>query len=152
MILIHSTVSTRMILIHSNVSKFFKKQHKVYCFANRRSLDESSNSMDEKFFPKKIEVRRFFGRLLTLTTIKGQSKEWVNINRLNRYGIWYQIPDTISLILTREIFAKTNFYDINFDADLFLQIAKSRFFACIYFHSWRNLFLKLWFFGKNKKI
>ena len=90
MILIHSTVSTRMILIHSNVSKFFKKQHnKVYCFANRRSLDESSNSMDEKFFPKKIEVRRFFGRLLPLTTIKGQSKEWVNINRLNGYGIWY---------------------------------------------------------------
>ena len=49
--------SNRMILIHSNVSKFFKKQHRpmLYFFANRRSLDESSNSMDEKFFLKKIE-------------------------------------------------------------------------------------------------
>ena len=49
--------SNRMILIHSNVSKCFKKQHRnmLYFFANRRSLDESSNSIDEKCFLKKIE-------------------------------------------------------------------------------------------------
>ena len=60
-ILIHSNVSNRMILIHSNVSKSFKKQHTntLDCFANRRSLDKTSNSMDEKFFLKKIEVTRF---------------------------------------------------------------------------------------------
>ena len=31
-----------MILIHSNVSKFYEKQNTnmLYCFANRRSLDE----------------------------------------------------------------------------------------------------------------
>ena len=54
-ILIHSTVSDRIILIHSNVSMFFKKQHTntLYCFANRRSLDESSSSMDDKSFLKK---------------------------------------------------------------------------------------------------
>ena len=43
----------------------------LQCFANRSSLDESSNSMDEKFFLKKIEVTRFIGRLLALTTIEG---------------------------------------------------------------------------------
>ena len=60
-ILIHSNVSNRMILIHSNVSKSFKKQHTntLYCFANRRSLRETSSSMDEKFFLKKLEVTRF---------------------------------------------------------------------------------------------
>ena len=52
-----------------------------YYFANRRSLDESSNNMDEKFFLKKIDITRFIGRLFPLTTIVGQSKEWVNINR-----------------------------------------------------------------------
>ena len=56
--LIHSNVSNQMMLIHSNVRKLFKKQHSntLYCFANRRILDESSSSMDEKFFLKKIEV------------------------------------------------------------------------------------------------
>ena len=58
MILIHSNVSTQMMLVHSNVSKFFKKQHTntLYCFANRHSLDESSNIMDKKFFLKKVKV------------------------------------------------------------------------------------------------
>ena len=58
MILIHSSVSYQMMLIHSNVSKSFKKQHTntLYCFANRRNLDESSNIINEKFFLKKIEV------------------------------------------------------------------------------------------------
>ena len=44
--------------IHSNVSKFFKNNtlYTLYYFANRRSLDESSNNMDEKLFLKKIEV------------------------------------------------------------------------------------------------
>ena len=58
-ILIHSNVSNQMMmLIHSNVSKFFKKQHtnSLYCFAKSRSLDESSNSTDEKFFLKEIEI------------------------------------------------------------------------------------------------
>ena len=52
MILIYLNVSNRIILFQSNVSKFFKKQHTntLYCFANRRSLDESSNRMDEKVF------------------------------------------------------------------------------------------------------
>ena len=53
MILIHSNVSNQMTLIHSNVSKVFNT---LYFFANRRSLNDSSNSMDEKFFLKKIEV------------------------------------------------------------------------------------------------
>ena len=41
-----------MILIHLNVSTFFKKQHTdtLHNFANRRSLDESSNSMEESIF------------------------------------------------------------------------------------------------------
>ena len=47
MILIHSNVSNQMMLIHSNVSKVFNT---LYFFANRRSLNDSSNSMDEKFF------------------------------------------------------------------------------------------------------
>ena len=61
MILTHWNVSNQMLLIHSNVSKFFKKQHTntFYCCVNRRSLHKSSNSMDEKFFLKKIEVTRF---------------------------------------------------------------------------------------------
>ena len=43
--------TNRMILIHSNISNFLKKQHtQTYCFANRYNSDESSNSMDEKFF------------------------------------------------------------------------------------------------------
>ena len=75
--------SNQIILIHSNVSNILKKQctKTLYCFANRRSLDESSNSMDEKLFLKKIEVSRFVGGLFPLTTMEGQSKEWVNINR-----------------------------------------------------------------------
>ena len=46
--------SDRMILVHSNVRKFFKKQstNTLYCFASRHSLDESSNSMNENFFSK----------------------------------------------------------------------------------------------------
>ena len=54
-----------MLLIPLNASKFFKKQHAntLYCFAKRRILDESSNSMDEKFFLTKIEVTIFIGRL-----------------------------------------------------------------------------------------
>ena len=53
--------SNRMILINSNVSKFFKKQHNntLYSFLNRRSLAESSNSMDETFFLKKTEFLIF---------------------------------------------------------------------------------------------
>ena len=35
----------------------------------------------DKVFLKKLEVTRFIGRLFSLTTIEGQSKEWVNINR-----------------------------------------------------------------------
>ena len=35
--------------------------------------------MGEKFFLKKLEVTIFIGRLLPLTTIEKQSKEWVNI-------------------------------------------------------------------------
>ena len=63
MILIHSNASNRMILIHSNVSKFFLKKdsNMLYCFANRRSLDEGSNGMEKRFFLKKIEVTRFIG-------------------------------------------------------------------------------------------
>ena len=59
----------RMILIHSNVSKCFKKQrtNMLYCFANRGSLDESNNSMDEKFFLKKKQVTRFIGFSTALT-------------------------------------------------------------------------------------
>ena len=76
MMLLYSNESNRMILIHSNISKFFKKQHTntLCCFANRRSLEECSKSMDEKFFLKKIEVTRFIGRLFTWTTIEGQSE------------------------------------------------------------------------------
>ena len=46
--------SNRMILIHSNVRKFFEKQHsnRLYYFANRLSLDGSNSSMNEKFFSK----------------------------------------------------------------------------------------------------
>ena len=59
-----------MILIPLNASKFFKKQHAntLYCFAKRRILDESSNSMDEKIFLTKIEVTIFIGRLFPWPT------------------------------------------------------------------------------------
>ena len=58
MILIHPNVSNRIMLIHSSVNKFFKKQNTnmLHCFVNRRSSDESSDSMDKKSFLKKIEV------------------------------------------------------------------------------------------------
>ena len=48
-------------LIHSNVNKFFKKQptNTLYFFENRRSLDESSNSMDEKFFSKENRFNKY---------------------------------------------------------------------------------------------
>ena len=41
MILIHSNASNQVILMHSNESKFFKKQHAIMlrCFANRLNLD-----------------------------------------------------------------------------------------------------------------
>ena len=70
---VHSNVSNQILLTIANVSKSFKKQHTntLHCFENKYSLDESSNSMDEKFFLKKIEVTRFIGRLLALTTIEG---------------------------------------------------------------------------------
>ena len=79
MLLIHSNVSNR-IIIHSNVSKFLKKEHTatLYCFANECSLDGGSNSMDERFFLNKIEVTRMF----PLTWIEEQSKEWVNISQV----------------------------------------------------------------------
>ena len=78
MILIHWNVSNRTILIHLNISKFFKKQHNntLQCFVNRSSFDESSNSMDEAFFSKKIEVTGFIRILFPWTTIGGQSKEY----------------------------------------------------------------------------
>ena len=63
MISIQLNVSNQMRLIYSNVSKFFKKEQSnmLYCFTNsRRSLEESSDSMHEKFFLKKIEVRSFW--------------------------------------------------------------------------------------------
>ena len=82
MILIHLNLNNRIILIPSNVSKSFKKQHTnmLYYFANRRSLDESSNSIDEKFFLNKIEITRFIRSLFSLTTRERQSKKWVNRN------------------------------------------------------------------------
>ena len=46
---------------HLNVSKFFLKHtNTLHCFANRCSLDESSNSIDETFFLKKIEVTSIY--------------------------------------------------------------------------------------------
>ena len=81
-----------MILINSNVNKFFIKQHSntLHCFPNRRSLDESSSSMDKKFFLKKIEVTRFIARLFHLTTIEGQSKE-ESINRVHFFKSYNSI-------------------------------------------------------------
>ena len=57
----HLNVSNQMMLIHSNVNKFFKKQptNTLYCFENRRTLDESSNSMDEKFFSKENRFNKY---------------------------------------------------------------------------------------------
>ena len=62
-----------MILIHSNARKFFKKQHTntLYCFAIRLSLDDSSKSMDEKLFLKKIEVTAFIGILSLIRRMSG---------------------------------------------------------------------------------
>ena len=67
-ILIYSNVSTRMISIQSNMRRFFKKQHTntLYCLANRRSLGESSDSMNDNFFLKKIEVTRLIRRFSPL--------------------------------------------------------------------------------------
>ena len=60
------------------------------------------------------------------------------------------VSRTIYLAL-REIFAKTNFCDINFNVDLFSQIAKSRCYAWIYFYNCKNSFLKTLFFLKKRK-
>ena len=75
MILIHSNVSNQMILMYSNISNFFKKHHTntLCCSANRSSLDENSNSMDETFYLKRIEVTRFNGRLVPLTNTVSHS-------------------------------------------------------------------------------
>ena len=80
---VHSNVSNQILLINSNVRKYFKKPHTntMHCFENRGSLDGSSISMDEKFFLKKIEFTRFIGRLFPLNIIERQSKVWVNMNR-----------------------------------------------------------------------
>ena len=80
---IHSNVSIRIIFIHSNISKSFRNQQSntLYCFANRYSSHESSNSMDEKLFLKKTKFTRYIGRLFSVTIIERQSKERVNINR-----------------------------------------------------------------------
>ena len=77
-----SSGSNKMILLHSNVSKYFKKQHTntVYCFASRHSLGENSNNTNESFL-KKAEAASFIGKLFLLTTIEGQPKACVNINR-----------------------------------------------------------------------
>ena len=72
-----------MILIDSNVSNFFKKQHSstLYCLAKRRSLDGNNNSMDGEVFSNKNRSYNIYWEIVPLTTIDGQSKEWVNINR-----------------------------------------------------------------------
>ena len=64
MVLIHSNLSNQMMLIHLNVSKFClkKKQRtktflqRVFYYVNRRSLDQTSNSMGDMFFLMKILV------------------------------------------------------------------------------------------------
>ena len=65
--------SNRMILIHSNVSNRMILLH-LYWFANRPSLDESSSIMNEKVFLQKVEVTISIGRLFPLTTTEGQSR------------------------------------------------------------------------------
>ena len=65
MILIHSNVNNRTILIHSNVSKlFFRNNRLARCPGC--SFDESSNSMN-----KKLKVTRLVKILFPLTTIEG---------------------------------------------------------------------------------
>ena len=65
----------------------------------------------------------------------------------------YWKSDPVFLVIPRQIFAQANFRDINFDVVLFLQIATPRFLARIYFHNWKNSFLKaLVFWEKEKTI
>ena len=54
--------SNPLVLIHSNVRKFFKKQHTnmLCCFKNRLILDESTNSMNEKNFSKENRCYKIY--------------------------------------------------------------------------------------------
>ena len=73
-----------MILIHSNVSKYFQKQYTstLYCFRNRRRLDGKSNNIDDLLKKKKkIVVVRFIGKLFPLITIEDQLEACIKINR-----------------------------------------------------------------------
>ena len=67
-----------MLLIPLNASKFFKKQHAntLYCFAKRRILDESSNSMDEKNFSNENRSYNIYWEIVPLANIEGQSHEY----------------------------------------------------------------------------
>ena len=71
---------------------------------------------------------------LKLLSLKATSVAEVGIclNRDTVLDVSYHIPGLNKI--------KINFPDINFDGDLFSQIAKSRFFAWIYFCNWKNCF------------
>ena len=74
-----------MILIDSNVSNFFKKQHSstLYCLAKRRSLDGNNNSMDGEVFSNENRSYNIYWEIVPLNhyrwTIKrvGQYKSRV---------------------------------------------------------------------------
>ena len=65
-----------MILIHSNVSNFFIKQHTstFYYFENRRSLDENSSSMDGEDFSKENRSYKIYWEILSLNHYRGTIK------------------------------------------------------------------------------
>ena len=57
-----------MILIDSNVSNFFKKQHSstLYCLAKRRSLDGNNNSMDGEVFSNENRSYNIYWEIVPL--------------------------------------------------------------------------------------
>ena len=83
-------------------------------------------------------------KLLSLKAMNVSEKDLCP-NRDMVLDIWYHVLGRYNF------FAKTSFRDINFDVDLFSQIAKSRFLAWIYFHNWKNLFLKTLFLREKEK-
>ena len=137
-ILNDSNVSNRMILFHYVYKTPFLENKEIVTFKI-----SCRPYFQDKYF---LMFAGMFFRVLLLfrTNLKWFSfftyLIWIRIFTTVKWiylltGIWYWISGTISLVLTRQIFGKSNFCDTYFDVDLFSQIAKCRFFAWICFRN-----------------
>ena len=146
-----------MILIHSNVSKFFKKQNfntlgvvwmRTVTLWMRRHLYLENNEVVTFKISYRPDfqdeyVLMFTGMFLLVVLLFRTIFKWF---AFSTYLMWIKIiyrgsikSEGYMCCRSGPYFANTNFRDINFELDLFSQIAKSRFFACILF-----AFAKIW--------